>query len=255
MERKEYKKLHALWYELVSAEEDHGAEIGFWAERIREAGEPALELGSGTGRTYVPLLEQGFDLDGLDTSSDMMSICSAACAARGLNSKLHEQSMLEFSLSREFGIVFLNSGGLGLFTHDGDIRALFERVMEHLRPGGHFIYEFEPVPATDGAGREGPRTRGRRELPDGSILAWRSDGRYDPPSRIWTADFVVERLVDGRATESETNERSGRLFTVEEAVGFGEAAGFTDVKATDWLEVNPPGAASKVITVWAEKPS
>ena len=146
MEPKEYRKLHAEWYELRSAEIDHRQEIDFWARSIEESGEPALELGSGTGRVLVPLLERGFDVVGIDTSKDMMARCLAACEAKGLTAELHEQSMLEFDLPREFGLIFLDSGGLGLFLSDQDIHATFERVMAHLKPGGLFTYEFQPVP-------------------------------------------------------------------------------------------------------------
>ena len=45
MENKEYKKLHAEWYEYVSGEIDQSKEIEFWAKSIEESGEPALELG------------------------------------------------------------------------------------------------------------------------------------------------------------------------------------------------------------------
>jgi len=75
MTHKEYKKLYAEWYELMSAGIDHSEEINFWARCIKESGEPVLELGSGTGRVLVPLLEQGFDIVGIDTSEDMMARC------------------------------------------------------------------------------------------------------------------------------------------------------------------------------------
>ena len=60
MEQKEYRKLHAEWYELVSASMGRSREVDFLAEKIRTLGEPALELGSGTGNILIPLLEEGF---------------------------------------------------------------------------------------------------------------------------------------------------------------------------------------------------
>jgi len=84
MEHEEYKKLHAEWCELVAAEIDHSKEIDFWAKCIKESGEPVLELGSGTGRVLVPLLERGFEIVGIDTSKDMMDRCLAICKTKGL---------------------------------------------------------------------------------------------------------------------------------------------------------------------------
>jgi len=66
--------------------------------------------------------------------------------ATGLKPELYEQSMVEFDLHREFDLIILPSGGLGLFTSDRDINATFQRVMAHLKPGGSVIYGFSPVP-------------------------------------------------------------------------------------------------------------
>ncbi len=253
MEHKEYRKLHAEWYELGSARMDHTREIDFWASSIKASGEPALELGSGTGRVLVPLLERGFDVVGIDTSEDMMARCLAACKARGLKAELHEQSMLELDLPRHFGLVLFASGGLGLFTSDRDIQALFERVMAHLRPGGSFTYEFEPVPNEP---RDDNRWTGDWVCgPDGVVLAVRTKRRYDPCSHVWEQLYIVERFVGGRLVETEANERVGRYFTVDEAVQYAKTAGFTNIGATHWLTEDPPSKDSKVVTVRCRKPT
>ena len=62
MERKEYKELHAEWYELWSGRKDHSEEFDYWIKSVEASGEPGLELGSGTGKIQVPLLERGFDI-------------------------------------------------------------------------------------------------------------------------------------------------------------------------------------------------
>ncbi|MHC4714423.1 MAG: class I SAM-dependent DNA methyltransferase [Planctomycetota bacterium] len=253
MEHKEYRKLHAEWYELMSAAKDHGEEIDFWVRSIKAAGEPALELGSGTGRVLVPLLERGLDVSGIDTSEDMTARCLAACERKGLKADVHEQSMLEFDLPREFGLIFLDSGGLGLFVSDEDIHAMFERVMAHLKPGGVFIYEFEPVPQereTD-RGWSGDWVKG----PNDVVIAWRQKNKYNSDTHVWERLFVVEKFVGGRLVETEANERAGRYFTADEAVQYARSAGFEDIRATDWLTENPPGKDSDVITVRCRKPA
>ena len=112
----------------MSDQGNQSKEIEFWSKCIEEAGEPALELGSGTGRILVPLLERGHKVVGIDTSEDMLEMCITRCKEKSLRAELHEQSMLDFRLRRCFSIMFLDSGGLGLFTADKDINALFNRV-------------------------------------------------------------------------------------------------------------------------------
>ena len=249
---KEYRTLHAEWYELRSGKGDHSEEIEYWAKCIEEAGEPALELGSGTGTKLVPLLERGLDVVGIDTSQEMTARCIAACDARGLKPEVHAQSMLEFDLSREFGLIFLDSGGLGLFTSDQDIETLFERVMSQLKQGGLFIYEFQPVPDKpwNDTNWTGNAVRG----PDDVLIALRVHRTYDASSNVWEQVYILEKFVDGALVQTEANERTGRFFSVDEAVHYAEAAGFEEIAATNWLTADPPDKNSKVITVRCKKP-
>jgi SAM-dependent methyltransferase len=254
MEHKEYRKLHAEWYELVSGGMDHSKEIEFWARSIQASSEPVLELGSGTGRILVPLLERDFNIVGIDTSDDMMARCLAACEVKGLKVELHRQSMLELDLSREFGLIIFGSGGLGLFTRDQDINSLFERVSSHLRPGGTFIYEFEPVPAEEKKNRNHNEWTGDWvNGPDDVVIAWRRRNKYNAATHVWERLFVIEKFVGGRLIETEANERWGRHFTVDEAVEYAESAGFEDIRATDWLTEDSPREDSRVLTVRCRK--
>jgi len=251
MEHKEYRKLHAEWYDLVSGGKDDSEEIDFWVRSIEASSEPVLELGSGTGRVLVPLLERGFDISGIDTSKDMMDRCRAACKGKGLKPQLYEQSMLEFDLPRQFGLVILDSGGLGLFVSDQDIQSTFDRVMAHLKPGGSFIYEFEPV--LDERQNDNKWTGDWVRGHDDVVIAWRSRNKYDAATHVWERLFVVEKYVSGRLVETEANERMGRFFTVDEAVQYATSAGFEEIKATNWLTDDPPSKDSHVITVQCRK--
>ncbi|MCD4776549.1 MAG: class I SAM-dependent methyltransferase [Candidatus Aegiribacteria sp.] len=252
MEHKEYRKLHAEWYELVSGSMGRSKEIDFLAGKIEELGEPALELGSGTGKILIPLIKEGYDVIGIDTSEDMTARCLAACKAKDLKVEIHEQSMLEFDLQREFSLIFLDSGGLSLFTEDHDILATFERVMAHLKPGGHFIYDFELVPDEyeDNNRWTGDWICG----PDDVVIAWRKRMKHDPVTNVWQWLFVVEKFVDGRLVETEANERWGRAFTLEEAIQYARIAGFENIKATNWLTDDPPSEESELISVQCRKP-
>ncbi len=48
-------------------------DIAFYKEKAKESGGPILELGCGTGRVTIPLLEEGNEVWGLDLSADMLS--------------------------------------------------------------------------------------------------------------------------------------------------------------------------------------
>ena len=257
MEHKEYKKLHAEWYELGSAG-DQSKEIDYWEKCIKESGEPALELGSGTGRVLIPLLKLGFDIVGIDTSEDMMARCLATCKTQGLKAELHDQSMVNFALPRKFGLIFLDSGGLGLFISDQDIHVTFERVITHLKPGGLFIYEFQPVKDEKDTDKDKKDVEWGGDwkwvkASSGVFITMREKYKYNPNTHVWESLRIHEKFVDGCLVGTEANERYGRNFTVDEAVQYAKSVGFEDIKATNWLTEDPPNKDSHVITIKCRK--
>lgn len=61
-------------------------EDGLYFQRLIErSGEPALDLGCGTGRLLLPFLRAGIDIDGCDYSADMLAQCEARAQAEGLS--------------------------------------------------------------------------------------------------------------------------------------------------------------------------
>jgi SAM-dependent methyltransferase len=200
-------------------------------------------------------LERGFDITGIDTSLDMMDRCKEICNKKGLKPVLFKKSMLDFDLSRKFGLAILGSGGLGLFVHDKDIYSLFKQVMIHLKPGGLFVYEIESVPIDDNQRQNdkkwvGDWVNGPKEI----ILAWRNRYKYNATTHIWDGLFIIEKYKKGQLIETEANERVGRYFRVDEAIQYATSAGFESIKATNWLTDDLPNNDSKVITVQCRKP-
>lgn len=69
--------------EMYDALVSYRAPVAFYADLIRRAGQPALELGCGTGHPLLELLRQGLNVHGLDASRDMLARCQAKAQAQG----------------------------------------------------------------------------------------------------------------------------------------------------------------------------
>src|SRR5215510_11746427 len=82
------------------------APAAFYADLIRKGGQPALEIGCGTGHPLLDLVDLGLDVHGLDSSRDMLVRCEANAAARGLHTSLHQQEMQSFSLPTRYRTIF-----------------------------------------------------------------------------------------------------------------------------------------------------
>lgn len=67
----EHIYLDGRHYDLLN--KDFVEDISFYLRKIREYGEPVLELGCGTGRITIPAAEQSIQITGLDISEQMLS--------------------------------------------------------------------------------------------------------------------------------------------------------------------------------------
>lgn len=135
-----------------------------YAAFIDAVGQPALELGCGDGDPIIDLRRRGYDVDGVDSSAEMLDRCRGAAAANGLDVVLHHQRMQELSLLRRYRSVYLAGATFNLLTTDDDAAAALAAIRTHLEPDGAVLIPLfipdptaadrlgHPVEATDAAG-------------------------------------------------------------------------------------------------------
>ena len=126
-----------------------------YASFIASSGEPALELGCGDGDPLLDLRALGLDVDGVDSSADMLDRLRASAAARGLSVTVHQQRMEDLDLPRRYRSIFLAGATFTLLATDdarparaaGDPGAPHRR-RDRARPA------LRPCTDTGGPGRE-----------------------------------------------------------------------------------------------------
>lgn len=143
----------------------HGAAP--YIELIGKHGEPALELGCGDGEPLLDLRRHGLDVEGVDSSADMLDRCRRAAAAEGLTVVLHHQRMEALDLPRRYRTIFLAGPTFTLLPNDDTALAALRGIRAHLRNDGVGVVPLfipRPTPPDElGRSRE---TQG----PDGSVL-------------------------------------------------------------------------------------
>ena len=88
-------------------------EIPYFQRYIERGGEPALDVGCGTGRLLIPYVRAGLDVDGCDVSADMVALCREKAAREGLSPTLFVQAMHELDPPRRYRTIFV-CGAFGL---------------------------------------------------------------------------------------------------------------------------------------------
>jgi SAM-dependent methyltransferase len=208
--------------------------------RFVEKGQPALDVGCGTGRLLLPFLRAGLDVDGCDVSADMIALCREKAAREGLSPNLYVQPMHELELPRGYRTIFV-CGSFGLGSDRGRDREALRVFHEHLEPGGTLLIDIE-VPYADakqwsywlkGERASLPETArppgGRRKGSDGAEYALSSRVlALDPLDQHVTLEIHAERWLDG-GHEAEDHTLDIGLYFRNELLLMLERAGFADV--------------------------
>ncbi|MGD2158472.1 MAG: class I SAM-dependent methyltransferase [Anaerolineales bacterium] len=105
----------------------------------------ALELGIGTGRIALPLLEKGVKVKGVDASGAMVSKLRAK--PRGTDVEVLLGSFADFEMDERFQLIYVVFNTFfNLPTQEKQVRC-FHAVRQHLSKGGKFLLEvFVPDP-------------------------------------------------------------------------------------------------------------
>ena len=172
---------HDLWLTRIEAE----------ARRHGLAGRRLLDLGCGTGKSFMPLLRRGYRVTGCDLSPAMAE--RARRRARGAASVV-EADMRELPALGAFDLVTCLDDGLNYLTSEAELAAAFAGVARNLAAGGLFVFDlnslatYRTVFAAEDVVSSG-----------GTVFAWRGEG--DPhaaPGAL--ASAVIEVLPDGAVT-------------------------------------------------------
>lgn len=142
-----YTGIVADLYEPLKSARPNPAE---YARFIEELGEPALELGCGDGHPLLDLRRRGIDVEGVDSSANMLDRCRRKAAEAGLKVAVHHQRMEELDLPRRYRSIFLAGPTFTLLPDDDTALRALQCIRAHLDAGGAALVPLfipSPTPA------------------------------------------------------------------------------------------------------------
>jgi SAM-dependent methyltransferase len=117
------------------------------AELVRRADGRSLELGVGNGRFLIPLVEEGWPLEGIDNSSDMLDRCRQRAAAHHLAVVLHSGDIAPLALDQRYSALVCPAASFSLIDNEPRARDALASYLKHLNQGGTLaISMFVPGP-------------------------------------------------------------------------------------------------------------
>ena len=223
---------------------DGGPEASYFRTMIDTFGQPALDLGCGTGRLLLPYLAAGLEVDGCDYSKDMLAQCQERAAREELTPRLFQQATYELDLPRRYRTIF----ACGVIALGGDRRLTMQamqRCYEHLRPGGAFVFDYSPrwndPPAwlsrlpevRHSLPDEWPESGEHQRLSDGCELELVARTiAMDPLEDVATRQIRARLWQNGELLQEEVHTQKVEDYSKHELVLMLERAGFRDIALT-----------------------
>jgi len=200
-------------------------------ETIRRGGGTGLELATGNGRFLVPALEEGLDVQGLDSSPAMLEICRRHAAERGLDVVLHEGDMAPLALPRSFHSIVCPAGSFSLITDEVAALHALVSYFEHLEPGGRLsitLFTAGPDDTTHFGWRL--RRTGTDRVTGHTFVVDEAVGEDVTPQTTLTYNRVETYEPVGRLIATEIRKIRLRWWHRDEFVTALHETGFVDVK-------------------------
>lgn len=114
-------------------------------------GKKVLELACGTGELSILLAKKGYEVTGVDLSSDMLFVAQEKAQKENVQIYLFEQDMSELEGLGTFDLVTIFCDSLNYLTTPQEVQNTFKGIHSHLKNGGlllfdvHSIYKMEEI--------------------------------------------------------------------------------------------------------------
>lgn len=103
------------------------------------------ECACGTGNLTIPLSHLGYNMTGVDLSSEMLFAASTKARKQGLSIPFIRQDMRKLKLHRPMDAVLATCDGVNYLTGDQDAPDFFSAAYDALRPGGCLIFDVSTI--------------------------------------------------------------------------------------------------------------
>ena len=136
----------AKWYDNLYADKHYENECDFIERRFRlysgRGRKSIIDLGCGTGGHAIPLAKRGYQVTGIDSSREMISVAKKKAANFKLNIDFRVMDLRRLSLGRSFDAAICMFSVTNYFMTDKDLNNFLSRVRDHLSQGGLYIFDF-----------------------------------------------------------------------------------------------------------------
>ncbi len=249
----EYRGLIALSWDLLRGDTSDWPDRSFFRSIIADGGEPALDVGCGTGRLLIDYLADGLDVEGVDISPEMLELCREKAKELDLKPALYQQPLEALDLPRKYRTIFIPSSSFQLVTNLTDAQKALEKCFHHLEVGGRLVMSIMDV--SEDAGKDWHLVSEAQRPQDGLTVRRWLNSKYDPEAQLEHTQDRYELVKDGEVVASEEYLRSPatRGYTLDQITKMLHSAGFEEVRAVSGFSTETASADDTLFCVFGAR--
>ncbi|WP_019415541.1 class I SAM-dependent methyltransferase [Paenisporosarcina sp. TG20] len=204
-------------------------------------GKSLLDVGCGTGVLSAKFAEQGFLVQGVDLSGEMLAIASNRFQKEGLNIPLFHQSMTELDGFQEVDVAILAIDSLNYLEDETQILQTLHGIYKLLKEGGHLFFDVHSIYKMDELFLDGPFTYEDEHV----AYIWHTENGEFPHSVYHDLTFFIKNS-NGTYDRFEESHFQ-RSYDVSSYLAFLKEAGFSHVEVTaDWEAQSPENDTERI---------
>lgn len=229
-------------YEFLAGSYDElttDVDYGLWADyverhfaRLKRPVKRVLDLACGTGSLTAQLAARGYEMVGVDKSSDMLAVAEEKCRELNPTPRFFRMGMESLRLPEPVDACICCLDSVNYVLKPALLRRAFRRVYDCLAPGGLFLFDAD--------------TPEKLRAMDGEVFLDETEDSYC----VWRGEFSKRRNVctfwmDIFRREGENWSRGWELheeyaYSMEELEAYLKEAGFETIKQFGELKLRPP---------------
>ena len=230
MKNQVFGKEYADQYDTFYYDKDYEAECDLIEETFRRyAGKPVksiLDLGCGTGNHTIPLARRGYQVTGVDRSSEMVEHAKAKLQSQTSPCQLQlqflEGDVRSLELDQQFDAVLMMFAVLGYQLTNDDVSDTLRTIRRHLKSAGVFVFDVWYGPAVL-AIRPGDKIR---EIPtaDGKVIRMAS-GELNVRHHLCEVNYRLLQITGDRVVSNSNETHRMRYFfpmEIEQMLSYNE---------------------------------
>jgi len=191
-----------------------------------------LDIACGTGNISRFLVEAGFKVVGVDASTEMIAIAGKKLPSeRFVRADIRDFDLGAGFTAAPFAVSFYDS--LNYLLSDKDMLSAFLAVSRHLKPGGIFLFDMNPMDHVAIAQKFRPRVFKEDD--------WYSVFQFGGKDRFWTLDIDLFTKEPSGLYRLDREQHVERGYNKEHILPLLEQAGFAPLEVREQYKVYEDG--------------